>query len=335
MSKAKTTANHKFPSVLAFEKNVVNSDALLSEGAWGGEKWRPLTLSEKSVRGTKSNQLKAADMNKDDAIKANAAQPNLQRVDVCSLSRDCDTIKHEFTIKFLDGISTPAACNNHEFAAVLKAKVDEYFGEFGVNSIATAYARNIASARFLFNNRKGADEVKVEVKLGDKTFVFNALEFSLRETNTTKDVEELGKAIAKGFTNGHTTVEVTTYVRKIWGQPVYPSEKLTTEKPSKKNEYPKSRVYHSSNGQAAMTSQKIGNALRTIDIWHQNFDEVGAIATGTYGAVTQKGRVHRGAKDNFYILLLNWVNGKKSEPNDKHYVVAMLVAGGVFGETKE
>ena len=97
----------------------------------------------------------------------------------------------------------------------------------------------------------------------------------------------------------------------------------------------KSKFLYQLNGVAAMHSQKIGNALRTIDTWHPETSDVGAIAVEPYGSVTNRGKAYRQPKDklDFYNLLDNWVlKGKAPEVDQQHYVMAMFIRGGVFGE---
>ena len=86
-----------------------------------------------------------------------------------------------------------------------------------------------------------------------------------------------------------------------------------------------------------MHSQKIGNALRTIDTWYPNPDgeELGPIAVEPYGSVTSQGRAYRQPKQkmDFYSLLDGWVlNDKVPDAEQQHYVMANLIRGGVFGE---
>lgn len=48
----------KTASVLAFERKLANSDAIMLAGEWGTESWQPIVIKEKAVRGTISNRLK-------------------------------------------------------------------------------------------------------------------------------------------------------------------------------------------------------------------------------------------------------------------------------------
>ena len=50
----------KTASVLAFERKLANSDALMFAGKWddiNGGVWQPIHIQEKAVRGTISNRL--------------------------------------------------------------------------------------------------------------------------------------------------------------------------------------------------------------------------------------------------------------------------------------
>ena len=84
-----------------------------------------------------------------------------------------------------------------------------------------------------------------------------------------------------------------------------------------------------------MHSQKIGNAIRTIDTWYPGAEELGPIAVEPYGSVTSRGTAYRQPKEklDFYNLLDGWML-KDNLPavDQQHYVMATLVRGGVFGE---
>ncbi len=59
----------------------------------------------------------------------------------------------------------------------------------------------------------------------------------------------------------------------------------------------KSKILYHVNDVAAMHSQKIGNAIRTIDTWYPDFEKhKKPIAIDPYGAVTNLGRAYRQPK---------------------------------------
>jgi len=330
-------------SVLAFERKLDPSDALFSAGNWdalsSSENWKALVIREKSVRGTISNRLKTKDQ---DPLKLDAAieKPNLQTVDVAMLPKDADTLKIQFTLRVLAGTGQPSACNNLEYRKKLTATVDSYVKEHGFLELARRYAANLVNGRFLWRNRIGAEKICIQVShLKDgkpaKEWEFDALKYPLRKLDESDDYSELTTLIADGFAGKtHVLLQVTAFVRLGAGQEVFPSQELILDR--ERGQKSKTLYYVEDNiNIAAIHSQKIGNALRTIDTWYEGADENGPIAIEPYGSVTVQGKAWRqpkGKKD-FYTLLDDWIIKDVVPPvEQQHYVVAVLVRGGVFGK---
>lgn len=337
--------NENRVSVLAFEKKLVPSDAHMYGTCWEDRSQAsPLKLKEKSVRGTISNRLKPA-IQKDPAkLNKEVEKSNLQTVDACALEPSHDTLKLHFTLKILGGIHQPSACNNAAFKQSFVRAVKNYVEKEGFQELARRYALNIANARFLWRNRFGAEAIEVQVKALNKgeeqEWQFDdALKYDPREMDNSDDqVNSLAGRIAKALAseNDFLMLEITCFAKVGKAQDVYPSEELILDK-GKGN---KSKVLYHVDGIAAMHSQKIGNALRTIDTWYpKNSDpeaSVGPIAIEPYGAVTNLGTAYRTPKDkqDFYTLFDSWACGGSLErTEDEHYVMAVLVRGGVFGES--
>jgi CRISPR-associated protein, Csy3 family len=318
------------PSVLAFEAKLVPSDALMYAGNWEKGDWQPIQVGEKSVRGTISNRLKAATANDPAKLDAEVSKANLQTVDIAALPHDADTLKVTFSLRVLSGLHVPSTCNNPDYQQVLADKVRDYQSETGFKELAQRYAHNIANGRFLWRNRVGAEQVKVVVTAGEKQFSFDSYEFSLHDFDAHPDVTALAEVIQYGLTEAHALIHVEAYCQLGEGQAVYPSQELVMGG----GKGDKSKFLYQLDGQAAMHSQKIGNALRTIDTWHPAYDEVGAIAIEPYGSVTNRGAAYRQPKEknDFYNLLDGWMLKDKTPTlEQQHYIMAMLIRGGVFG----
>ncbi|KAF7597960.1 MAG: type I-F CRISPR-associated protein Csy3 [Candidatus Dactylopiibacterium carminicum] len=336
------TITLKTASVLAFERKLDPSDALFHAGKWAerqqSDAWQPVGINEKSVRGTISNRLKTKDQDpaKLDAVIEN---PNLQTVDVAALPAEADTLRVRFTLRVLAGTGKPSACNDADYQKALQATVAGYVQQHGFGELAKRYAANLANGRFLWRNRIGAEQVEVQVRrLQDghaaQSWIFDALALSLRgfEVGNTA-LEELGALIASGLAGeAHVLLEVSAFVRLGAGQEVFPSQELILDR----GRGDKSKTLYQVNKVAGIHSQKIGNALRTIDTWYPDAAELGPIAVEPYGSVTTQGKAYRQPKDkvDFYNLLDNWVlKGKApANPDDQHFVIAVLIRGGVFGE---
>lgn len=331
-------------SVLAFERKLDPSDALMFAGDWSArnrsQDWVPITLREKSVRGTISNRLKggAQDPAKLDASIQN---PNLQTVDVATLPADADTLKVQFTLRVLAGTGHPSACNDAAYRQKLLSTVGAYVQQQGFAELSSRYAANLANGRFLWRNRIGAEQVEVTVahiENGEQktSWTFDALTHSLLALSApdteAQALSGLAELIASGLAGkAHVLLQITAFVRIGAGQEVFPSQELILDKGSSK----KSKTLYDVNGTAAMHPQKIGNALRTIDTWYPEATENGPIAVEPYGSVTTQGKAYRQPREktDFYNLLDGWIiKDKTPDVDQQHFVIATLIRGGVFGE---
>lgn len=333
----------KTASVLAFERKLDPSDALFHSGHWDAiaqsAQWQPVALREKSVRGTISNRLKTKDQ---DAAKLDAAieNPNLQTVDVAALPFDADTLKVSFTLRVLAGTGTPSACNNAEYQAKLKSTVDSYVQANGFGELAKRYAHNLANGRFLWRNRQGAEQVRIDIAKLEQgkaahSWSFDALALGLRHFDAgsaAADRDALAALIAKGLAGEeHVLLQITAYVRVGAGQEVFPSQELILER----GRGDKSKTLYHVNKVAAIHSQKLGNAIRTVDDWYEGAGELGPIAVEPYGSVTTQGKAYRQPKQkqDFYNLLDDWMlKDKVPTLEQQHFVLAVLIRGGVFGD---
>ncbi|NLC28148.1 MAG: type I-F CRISPR-associated protein Csy3 [Campylobacteraceae bacterium] len=328
-------------SVLAFDKKLVPSDGYMYGTTWENkDKATPLKLVEKSVRGTISNRLK--DAVKNDPLKLNAEveKANLQTVDSCALAEEQDTLKLHFTLKVLGGIKEPSACNDATFLESYKEAVGGYIEQEKFNELGRRYALNLANARFLWRNRVGAEQIEVQVKdlKSNEIWTFDAKEFGIRTMESTnKDAISLGEKIANALSSEDEflMLDITCYAQVGKAQEVYPSEELVLDKGQSK----KSKILYTVDEVASMHSQKLGNALRSIDTWYSEYaTENRPIAIEPYGAVTNLGRAFRTPKEkqDFFTLFDKFATGTKLDSRDEeHYVMAVLVRGGVFGESSK
>lgn len=331
-------------SVLAFERKLDPSDAVFHAGRWEdraqSHTWQPVAIRPKSVRGTISNRLKAKDQ---DPAKLDAAieNPNLQTVDVAALPPQADTLKVQFTLRVLGGAGTPSACNSAAYQTKLLATVQDYVQQHGFADLARRYAVNLANGRFVWRNRMGAESVLVTVEQMQDGKAVNAWSFEALALDTravgainseVNGLAELGQVIAAGLAGTtHVLLQVTAFVRQGAGQEVFPSQELILDKGSAG----KSKTLYDVNGVAAIHSQKIGNAIRTIDTWYEGAAELGPIAVEPYGSVTTQGKAYRQPKQkmDFYTLLDNWLlKDQVPSVEQQHFVMAVLIRGGVFGD---
>ena len=330
-------------TVLAFEKKMVASDGYMYQVRWDTrtENAQCIRILEKSVRGTISNRLTKKEGNDPLKLDAKIANPNPQTVDSASLDLQHDTLKLCFTLKFLSGVAYPSACNNEEHYKKISHMVQSYLNTYGFKEVAKRYALNIANGRFLWRNRVGTEKIEIVVhnKEQQKTWTFNGHAYDLTNfEDTDEQVEELATCIDDALCGKvpYFFIDVTAYALLGNGQEVYPSEELVLNKTD--DTYKKSKILYQVNEIAAMHSQKINNALRTIDTWYPEYQNTGKpIAIEPYGAVTTIGKGYRTPKEkqDFYTLFDKYSKGDEpfATQEEADYVMAMLVRGGVFGES--
>lgn len=333
-------------SVLAFERKLANSDALMYAGDWNQRKqsqsWPAVTIQSKDVRGTISNRQKNAIQSDPAKLDAEIQKPNLQRVDVAALPFDADTLKLSFTLRVLGNLDQPSACNDPDYQKALAAIIKGYANEHAFGEPSTRYATNLANGRFFWRNHIGAEAVEVHIKhiKGQgivQQWVFNSEDFDLRRFDSpTDELKQLATVIQQGFTGeAFAFLQIEAYARLGAGQEVFPSQELVLDSG---RDSKKSKTLYQVNGVAAIHSQKIGNALRTIDTWYPDAEALGPIAVEPFGSVTNRGKAYRQPKEklDFYTLLDGWVIKDKIPPiEQQHYVMATLIRGGVFGEKAE
>ncbi len=253
---------------------MVPSDGYLYGTNWDKRNEQSaLKLIEKSVRGTISNRLKPAVAGDPLKLNAEVEKANLQKVDACALGENQDTLKVGFTLKVLGGVEHPSACNNEIFLKSYNDVAKNYITTYGFNELAKRYALNIANARFLWRNRVGAEKVEVVVTVNDQAAVtFNALNYPLHNFDASdENIQNLAHQIASALKGEvpYLLIKVEAYALVGKGQEVYPSEELVLDK----GKGEKSKILYHVNEVAAIHSQKLGNALRTIDTWYPEFDE--------------------------------------------------------------
>lgn len=348
----------KMASVLAFERKLDPSDGLMYQGDWNARgdtgAFKPIMVRESSIRGTISNRMKTQDQDPVQ-IDKELQKPNVQTVDLATLDDDRDTLMVKFTLRVLDGVGQPSACNNQAVDAKIREIVKGYADREKFSKLAGRYAQNLANGRFLWRNRKGVQNVEVrvaEVKDGEvgNAWVFDALEEPVKKDFGVKDPEgnlkALGDVIATGLRGENqgkgVLLEVKAFARIGFGQTVFPSQEINekvADLAKASTVHSKGKYLYQVEGQAGIHSQKLGNAIRTIDTWYPEFNNpqvgVGPIAAEPYGAVTTLGQAFRVSKQkaDFYTLFDQWIEkGQAPALEQQHYVMAVLVRGGVFGK---
>lgn len=320
----------ELPNLLSFERKLENSDALMFSGNWSeqdNDNWHSIKIIPRLNRSTQSAQGISDD-------KKTKPNPVASSNDDANLPLEHDTLKLSFTLRLIGNLGLPFACNSPEFETAIKQKVDEFKQTEMLDELAKRYAYNIANGRFLWRNRVGAKNVTIKVTIDkqdhnkpSESLTFNAYDYSLNNfDNTDEKLTKLAQAIKEGLASDtFVFISIDAFVQMGSGQRVFPSQEM--------NMGEKRKVLFKIHNQAAMHNVKIGNALRTVDDWYP--DAQFPIAAEPFGAVTQRGQAYRKSKIDLYTLMVAWVNDTELTDENKAYVVANLIRGGVFSKGGE
>lgn len=321
------------PTVLSFDRKLEPSDAVMHSGNWSdvgkSEKWKNIELFERRNRAVKSN-FKQEVLDDEEELQKQIAEANLAWGDDAALPFESDTLRVCFSLRALGRINKPSACNKKDYQDKFTDIINTYISGISLDELASRYAYNIANGRFLWRNRVGAQEVEIHIKHSslEKTVEFNAYDYPLNKTKASDEkLSQLTRLIKKGLSDEENMlIEVEAFVKIGNGQRIWPSQEMVLNK----SKGDKSRHLFSLDGSAAMHCEKIGNALRTIDDWQTGSDA--PIAIEAFGSVTQRGVAYRSSGNDFKTLITKWINDKDISDDEKHFVIAMIIRGGVFSE---
>nr|WP_247687441.1 type I-F CRISPR-associated protein Csy3 [Pseudoalteromonas luteoviolacea] len=322
----------ELPSLLSFERKLEVSDALMFSGTWqenfneDSTEWPKIVISQRQNRSTQS----AHGISDEDKAKPNPASSDS---DDANLPLNADTLKVSFSLRVVGDLGKPFACNAPEFESAIFNKVDEFKSSDGLNTLAFRYAYNIANGRFLWRNRVGAEAISIHVEIAefDQTLIFDAYDFSLKNFEkgaNNQALATLTEAIAKGLAGDDESfalIKVNAYVKLGNGQHVFPSQEMNMNE--------KRKVLFKLDDCAAIHNVKVGNALRTIDNWYGKSSQ--PIAIEPFGSVTQRGEAYRKNKIDLYTLMVKWVRDENLTIDERAYVTANLIRGGVFSRSSK
>lgn len=334
------------PSMLNYTRSIIPSNGVFFYRE--GEQEHPITVYQQTVRGTIANYGNVYKNDKqqsesDLAKQLDPANANIQRIDVCYLPDAVDTFCLRFSVTFAAHSLAAGACNEPEYAKALEQFAQSYKDKGGYDELARRYLQNIINGRWLWRNRYAAEK-SVTLSYEGQTLTFAVATDLEADYSAVAGYSALRTALA-GALSGEREVlrlQVTAAGALGFGQEVYPSQEFVE---GKKDKTLASVKVAGDVRQAAMHSQKIGNAIRTIDDWHVRAADYGKIAVEPYGVVAQRAEAVRlpNSKNDLYTYLkdLEGLTERVTAanagalPSEAHYVMACLVRGGVYSGAKK
>jgi CRISPR-associated protein Csy3 len=348
-------------SMLAFTRSITPSRGpMYACSNMEGDNEEPLRVQTMGVKGTKAfdilakveKESKNSESTSKNTKLEDANKPNPQLLDCVYMPDDKPFLKTCFTAKYLCKTKKPAMCNS---MPLFKAFSDLFIGfkrASGFSVLSKLYVEPLVTGLWMWRNNDEAMQKRIVITVSHtlQKFIFtpgyNHLSVSQLSEDQQLMAAELASMIDASLSGEDDllVLEVESVYMLGRGVPAYPSQEMNT---AEKKEGDVSRTLYriGANGvsdQAGFHDVKIGNALRTIDIWHGNemFEAIAVEPLGVVGTFMVSTRV--GQKRDFFSLvkanLAHWAAelkaGKTLEDienrDDLLFVMAVLIRGGSF-----
>lgn len=364
-----TTPLKRLPSVLAFRRGVIITDAPLEYENAQGEVL-PVHVIHHGTMGTQNvNEKKAKNTDANTVSDGERGVRNLQSIESAKTGPEMVNLQVSFEIKALSLEGALHSCSNskkenHQDAEKLRCILDDFIlrarHSEGLKEVSRRIARNICNGRWLWRNRLLASGIRVEVSAGDQQWdIQDAFQISTRHFNDYSDVElQISEILASGFRGDAKKVALkvraivdlgVTGAVEVYGSQNYEPDNNQNSKKSgglsrslyklpatDQNQTQGVRVV----GQAAFRDAKIWNALRTIDTWYPEYSAASDMPTpiepqGASLATMRFLRIEGKNKQFSAFELFKRLNQIDPDSEEGMYCIASLLRGGVFGDSEK
>lgn len=343
----------KLPSLLAYTRSITPSVGVFfgvedKNDLFNYKKRIPVEITKVGLSATISNYSKDIEKSLENNGK------NLQKTQQALVPSNCNFVAMEFALNVVNNFKNPVNCNDPDYRKTINEYVKNYLETDKIREIAKLYLQNILTARFMFRNLNNSSKMEVHIKSEEKLFSFvsysnlhnldqftdetdrNNIELLLKELVSALkgDKKEVGGKFTVPFILNW---RITTVFETEPNTEIYPSQEFIED--SKEGKVLTTIKTNYENEQAAYHSQKIGNAIRTIDIWYPDYsceDKQYPLPIEPYGIDKSSESVSR-KKDSLYSYLENIDNYIKKAPSVEveHFIIACLIRGGVYSGAKQ
>lgn len=325
----------KLPSLLSITGAIDPSHAIFfSSSDKNTKNGKPLSLKEITVLGTLSSY---GEQSKTDDVPAG----NIQKIDSCFLPSEHNYLHVKGNIKFSNQIESVNA-NSTDYIKSIKEIYANYCEENNFKELIDRYLIQLFNGSVLFRNKYSSDIVlklifnskSLEIDVNQR-YMFSDID-SLKSKYP--EINEVESFISKAFSGKEDDVFILEYeyiTEMGFGQEVYPSQEFMESKKDNKGKVLFETIY---NGQkiTGLHSQKVGNALRTIDTWFSEESSM-PIPVDPFGPDKKNGCFRRGKnKKSIFDILPSIVDKKLNDEEidynsgELHYLIASILRGGVY-----
>lgn len=319
---------------------------------------QPIVIDQSRLR---TSRCSYSEMYSDNNFTKNAtdvhslATSNIHYIEECYVPFGVNTVFCHFSLRIQANSLTPNICINESTKETLKTLAQHYNALNGYQVIAEKIAKNILMGNWLWRNRSCRNiEMDIQLANGEKLNLDQANNLSWHETwkdEAADSLEKLTNYISSALTNPNEfhQMEVTAKMSMSWGDELFPSQEFIDKDENKRRKQENKPIKQLARARignkkstAAFHAQKIGAALQLIDDWYEE-NAPYPLRVNEYGADRQSSIARRHPLNNndFYQLISraeHWndeMKNNKKIPLEVHYIISVLIKGGMFTNGKE
>jgi len=336
----------QLPRQLSFKRSINPSKGVFFYHQDGG--LHPLQVERIKIRGSKSGYSEAysGDKLKGSVTPFSLGQGNPHTIDTCYLPPLAESLVCRFSLRISPNALSPDKCSDNVFKDSFIELIDQYRRLDGFYELAKRYAKNILMGSWLWRNREGnITSICVKTSNGNTYNIekSHALywdevwpeESKVKLDNIAKEIE-----ISLSKKRCFWQCEVSAELKLPFCSEIYPSQCFVDNEDG--NRSSKILLTTDINGKpaACFNADKIGAAIQMIDDWWDESCDL-PLRVNEYGADPENliARRHPQNNNDFYKLLmdipshinaLNVLNKRSEIPPNIHFLMSVLVKGGMF-----
>lgn len=316
----------------------------------------PLRIEVAKISGQKCGYTEGFDSNLQpkNTKRYELAYSNPQTLEVCYVPPDVNELYCRFSLRVEASSLRPNICSDPDVLRTMVNLADHYREHEGYKELSRRYCMNLLMGTWLWRNRFTLG-TQIEVRTSLNTIISipdcRWLNWSNNwPAHERLQLEQLTIEIANALSQPDIFwfADITAKLNVSFCQEIHPSQKFIEKSTSYINPSRQlaTAIFADGRQAACINAQKIGAGLQLIDDWWpENADK--PLRVHEYGADHERLTAwrHPVSKKDFYHLLTH-ADVFENElrlfkkvtfplPNDIHYLMAVLVKGGLFQKGKE
>lgn len=287
--------------------------------------------------GPDASYLSPTDEQKEEKVAPKYATQPGQR-DVAMLDGDKDTLVVCGSLKFVANYFAPQLSDSEDYRKAHADFVRQYLADGQLRVLMARYLGNVLDGKLLWRNQYGFNRRTVLRLRTDTETQF----VTLTKAEGPAYEAMLDVMVREASTpQGMFMLEVAMIVELGFDAEVHPSQPFLQADQKKKDRPAESysrvlsaRPDKHGKDQVILTANKVGNALRRVDLGYEDGAQE-AIAIELYGTVPTRREAMRMAKNSYFDLIVKGYDALSVE--NRHYVMGVFIKGGLlgFGSSKE